>query len=416
MGDQKGPRHHYDIIIVGGGPIGSYMAHRSADSGYDVLLIDRKNEIGRPMQCAGLVNIGLFSLPGMEGIKDKVKLKEIYGADIYSPSGKMLPLRGKEVKALSIDRSAFDLELLRSAARSGSEIMIGTEVISASLLSKGGGKVEIVRGKDRYTIMSDLIIGCDGPSSTIRRTMGFDIPQDTIPGVNMEIEIKCGTVPQERVGVLTGNDTAKGFFAWIVPSFGRSGLRIGLSARTGNDVKKGMEKLIGDPRLASFLSLDRLDGEDVGLISSVYGGVPMGPPSKLFKGDCILIGDSAGMAKPTSGGGIFPGMRAVDTLSMTLGDLGYRPGRTLKEFSATWKKGYGKELTKGMVLRKIIRELSDEDIDKAIGALNDRKKLRLINETGDIDQPVSLAVKLLKMDPSLLMLIPRYLPHLKGLL
>ena len=412
----KGPRRRYDIIIVGGGPVGSYMAHRSADSGSDVLLIDRKNEIGRPMQCAGLVNIELFSLPGLEGIKNKVKLKEIYGADIHSPSGEMLPLRGKSVKALSIDRSAFDLELLRYAARSGSEIMMGSVVTSASLLPGGGGKVEVIRGNDRYTIMSDMIIGCDGPSSTIRRSMGFDNPQDTIPGINMEIEIRNGVIPQKRVGVLTGNDTARGFFAWIVPSFGKNGVRIGLSARTGDDVRKGMELLIKDPRLASFLSMDGIDGEDICWISSVYGGVPMGPPSKLFKGDCILLGDSAGMAKPTSGGGIFPGMRAVDTLSTILEDNGYISNKTLKEFSSSWKKGYGKELAKGMILRKIIRELNDEDIDKAIGALNDKKKLRLINETGDIDRPVALAVKLLKTDPSLLMLIPRYLPHLKGLL
>ena len=109
-------------------------------------------------------------------------------------------------------------------------------------------------------------------------------------------------------------------------------------------------------------------------------------------------------------------MKAVDHLIRVTRENDSFTSEVMKRFNESWNQGYGKELSRTTLLRKIMRELSDEEMDRAIRAFNDDKKLELINSEGDIDRPINLAVKLLKMDPSILMLVPRYLPLLRKLI
>ena len=45
----------HDVIVIGGGPAGSTVARYAALGGADVLVIDRRDPIGTPLQCGELV-------------------------------------------------------------------------------------------------------------------------------------------------------------------------------------------------------------------------------------------------------------------------------------------------------------------------------------------------------------------------
>lgn len=405
--------NRYDTVIIGAGPAGSYASLRLSKLGKKVLLIDMKHEIGRPMHCAGLVNNKLFKLPCLDRIEDQVLLGEISGADVFSPDGTIIPLRGKETKAYSIDRYLFDSALLKMAANAGTRILLGTLLKDIRTNNDGSAEVSFTGPQGNGKVIADMVLGCDGGSSRTRSILGLENPKETIPGISMEIEIGSGDVPRDRVAVLTGEKTAKGFFAWIIPSFPEKGIRLGLSAVDGPGLRSGLDNLFLDSRISSFLSIDEDLKKSLCVISKVYGSVPMGQPREISKGPVLLMGDSAGMAKPTSGGGIYPALMAVDTLIRSIDDGNKTTLETIKTFNQLWKKGYGRELTRAMALRRIVRDLSDEEMNTSLEALSDERKLDLINEKGDIDHPVQLAVGLLKMDPSLLALIPRFIPHLR---
>ena len=49
------PKASYDVIVVGAGPAGSTAALYAARNGASVLLLDKKREIGNPIQCAGFL-------------------------------------------------------------------------------------------------------------------------------------------------------------------------------------------------------------------------------------------------------------------------------------------------------------------------------------------------------------------------
>ncbi len=406
----------FEVIVVGGGPAGSYSAARLSALGHRTALLEEHSEAGRPQQCAGLVNPGILNFDQMDHLSHGFVLKEVFGADIHSPLGHILPLKGRDVKALTIDRAEFDKEILRLAARSGTEVFTGQNV---NAVRKRPGRGWSISSKGRTGVLHlecDLLLGCDGPASIVRRSIGIRPPQETITGISVETEVANGSVPQDKVGVFTGHETAKGFFAWAIPSFGPSGVRLGASSVDPRGLLIGFNKLIKDPRLARFLSLPDAEGINFGETSITLGPIPMGSTDRIVDKDVVLLGDSAGMAKPTSGGGIYPLLRAVDLLISTIERSKDLSQTTLERFEKGWKKGYGRELERALVARRILSDITDDETDKVLERLSRKETLDIINEEGDIDHPMTLAISLLKADPGLLMLLPRFIPHLKKVL
>lgn len=71
----------YDVAIVGGGPIGSTLAYKIAKEGYKVAILDKKKEIGIPLQCAGIVSKNLMDV---NEIPDNLILNSVKGAYLHS--------------------------------------------------------------------------------------------------------------------------------------------------------------------------------------------------------------------------------------------------------------------------------------------------------------------------------------------
>ena len=42
----------YDVVVVGAGPAGSMAAKTAAENGLNVLLVEKRQEIGTPVRCA----------------------------------------------------------------------------------------------------------------------------------------------------------------------------------------------------------------------------------------------------------------------------------------------------------------------------------------------------------------------------
>ena len=77
-----------DALIIGAGPIGGYLAKKLCQAGHTVLMIEEHNQIGRPFQCAGLVNPGSMEKVGLES----TALTRIWGARIHGPGGTLVEI------------------------------------------------------------------------------------------------------------------------------------------------------------------------------------------------------------------------------------------------------------------------------------------------------------------------------------
>ncbi len=54
-----------DIVVVGGGPCGSYAAYTAAKLGAEVVVCEDHEEIGAPNHCAGHLNISSLKRLGI---------------------------------------------------------------------------------------------------------------------------------------------------------------------------------------------------------------------------------------------------------------------------------------------------------------------------------------------------------------
>ncbi|MFZ3162189.1 NAD(P)/FAD-dependent oxidoreductase, partial [Methanothrix sp.] len=115
-------REDIQLAVVGAGPAGSTAALVAARE-LDVVLIDRKGEIGSPVQCGGFLPEAweLEALLPRAGLPDILReipehciLHRTRLQRIYSPSGKSKEFA---VAGRVIDRRAFDRYLASQAAR-----------------------------------------------------------------------------------------------------------------------------------------------------------------------------------------------------------------------------------------------------------------------------------------------------------
>ena len=112
----------YDVVVVGAGPAGLRCARLCEKAGLDTAVLDKRPEIGSPVQCSGLISTNLDRFVKVPG--DCIE-HSVSGAVVHGPGGRDIRLEKKETAAYVIDRSAFDKFLARQVR---SDISLETEV------------------------------------------------------------------------------------------------------------------------------------------------------------------------------------------------------------------------------------------------------------------------------------------------
>ena len=117
----------YDVVVVGGRLGGSTTSLFASKSDVDVLMIEKRQEIGTPVQCAEGVTYGTFETLEMEPSERYIRSR-IKGAHIHAPDNRRITYEGGIAEGLVIDRKIFDKELAIESARAGTDIMLKTNV------------------------------------------------------------------------------------------------------------------------------------------------------------------------------------------------------------------------------------------------------------------------------------------------
>ena len=125
---------NYDVIVIGAGPVGGYLAWKLTQSGLTVLLVEEHSEIGRPFQCAGMVNPSAMD---RIGAFDTV-LTRIWGARMYSPSGTEILIGNPDTtRTWSVCRKLFDERVVQLSLDSGADLLLSSKPINATVSDNG---------------------------------------------------------------------------------------------------------------------------------------------------------------------------------------------------------------------------------------------------------------------------------------
>jgi len=130
----------------------------------------------------------------------------------------------------------------------------------------------------------------------------------------------------------------------------------------------------------------------------VSGAIPLGPAERTSGSRTLLVGDAAGLVKPTSGGGIYTGVRSAQHAAAVAAECcgrGSFTDRDLADYDRRWKEDFGRELEIGWHLLRVRQQMTPEEIDTVLAALRDPEITEIIVRQGDMDRPGALARRLL---------------------
>jgi digeranylgeranylglycerophospholipid reductase len=369
----------FDVVVAGAGPAGTTAARCCAESGLSVLCLEEHGTIGYPVQCAGLLSAAAFR---EAGVTERCVQQRVRGARICPDRGEQLLIDAGETKAYVVDRGALDRELAEAAASAGAEFLT-----RAAVFRQYKGTV-ITRGPAGHLEFGyRILIAADGPKGTIARLLGMERPPVYLAG--LQADLPC---PMDGRFVDLYPDASPDFFGWAIPC-GEDRARIGLAGRTG--VKE---------RFSAFI---RRFGPRFSPVHLVTGTIPLGTMPVTYGSSTLFVGDAAGMAKPTSGGGVYTGIRSARHAAAVAAECCEAndfSDAALREYELRWKSDFGKDLAMGFRIFSLRQKIGPDDMSRIIQSLSSPRVKELIVRYGDMDRPGILVRKLLT-DPTLLPLI-----------
>ena len=381
----------YDAIIVGAGPIGGYLARKLVEDELSVLILEEHSEIGRPFQCAGLVNPKAMA---SVDLLDTV-LTPIWGARIYSPEGTLVEIGQKDkVRTWSVCRKLFDEAVVIQSIKSGADIWLSSKPINLKM-EDNKVEIEISTPNGIKNLTTKVICGADGAHSWVRRKLKMGRPKETMIG--MQIEITGYEGKSGKLDMYTGSDISPGFFAWVIPS-GETA-RVGVWSQTKYIGEKSCEDLLNELMRKSRWSYKFKDCKEVGRF---VGSVPSGILKSTTSTRVALFGDAAGICKPTTGGGIGPGFAHIDLIAGDFINLireNKLDARNLSKIDKTIDK-MRKSQSRARALRDaFLSHSSDEELEEIFKIWAKPDVIEMINEVGEIENPIPLGTKMLKEIP-----------------
>ncbi len=344
----------WDIIIVGAGPAGLYSAKLCEKMGFKVAVLEEHSEIGKPMQCSGLISTNLkrFVKLNREWIDHKVK-----GAILHSPSGITIRLEKKNTAAYVVNREKFDRFLSEDLQ---SEIFLDTRAKSIFV-----NKNRAVVKTQNNTLFSEIIFGCDGPHSLVRRHFGVK-PKEMLTGI---IALEDKPDDSKYVEIWFDKKLCADGFVWKIPR--------------GSKTEYGMLS-----KKPSFRTLERFFNLDN--YSKISGPIPMGTHRIHFT-RTLLIGDAASQVKPWSGGGVIYSLTAAK-IAASVASKAFEKGDfsegALKEYEEKCAEKINKHIELGMMFREFYRKLSNPQIDKMFERF---KEMKFMNSL-DMDFPIETLI------------------------
>ncbi len=371
----------YDVLVIGAGPAGSIAARTAAEKGLDVLLIEKRQEIGDPVRCAEGVN--------KEYLKKHVEIDkrwicaDLKASYIHAPDGTRVvmaeEMSGGEVGYV-LERKIFDRALAERAAEAGAEVRVKTR--ATNLIIENG----FVRGArlmhlgKTYNVRARIVIGADGVESKVGRWAGIDTSLKPIDIETCAQYLIAGAnIDQNHCEFYIGNEIAPGGYIWIFPKGnGKANVGIGILGSKGGKFK---------PKPIDYLNrFMEKKFPDARIVEMVVGGVPVsGSIEKTSTNGLMLIGDAARQSDPVTGGGILNAMDAGKMAgeaayeAISAGDVSL--DKLEEVYEKRWRATLGHAIDMSLIVKNCFINLSDEDLNSLAHSLKDVKfeRMRLLD-------------------------------------
>ena len=372
----------WDVLIVGAGPAGLSAARFLAAERLSVLVLEEHGEVGDPVHCTGVLGLDAFT---EFDLPRETITTVTCSATFHGGYGRSIRIDGGDVTAAVVDRGRFDRALAERASGAGATILRGARV--ASLDVAGGVTARVAIGDRHHTVRGRVCVLACGAHYRFNRQLGLGIPRAYLQSAQLEMPFPH----VDDVEIDLDRSLAPRGFAWIVPfTRGDVGMaRVGLMATDTAAI-----------RFQTFARrLAERHGAEPATVSPRLKVLPLAPVKRTYADRVVAVGDAAGLAKPTTGGGIYysllSGRYAAEVLSSAL-----RHDRTdaaaLKPYETLWQARIGPELRAGLAFRTLVSRFDDRAIDALLELAAVDGIVPLLRRTANFNWHRAAALALLK--------------------
>jgi flavin-dependent dehydrogenase len=206
-------------------------------------------------------------------------------------------------------------------------------------------------------------------------------------------------LPAERAGdveVHFGSEIAPKGFAWAVPVQRPDGGYVRVGVMADRDALGYFSRMVERIR-------DRWQVAVPATMTPRRRMLPLGSIRRTFADRVLVVGDAAGLVKPTTGGGIYYSVVsaeiAAEVLSraLTAGELS---AGVLGEYERRWRRRFQGEFNAQLALRFIAQRMCDADIDALFDLAGTDGILPLVRQKARFNRHREFILALLRHPPA----------------
>jgi len=374
---------HWDVIVVGAGPAGLTAAAALAAERLSVLVLEEHDQVGDPVHCTGI--LGLDAFDEFDLPRDTI-CTITHTARFHGRHGRSVRVDGGDVAAAVIDRGRFDRLLAERAMAAGATLVRGVPVQRITTAPRAV-TATIGGGDSPGTVAGRACILACGAQYRFNRQLGLGIPRAYLQ--TAQVETSFPEVPDVEIDL--DRTLAPRGFAWLVP-FRRGDVTM---ARIG---------VMASDRAAArfdeyFRAISARHGAAPSAVQPRLRLLPLAPVKRTYADRVLAVGDAAGLAKPTTGGGIYysllSGRLAAGVLGSALAQ-DRTDAATLRAYEAQWQSRLGPELRAGMAFRTLAARFDDNAVDALLELAAVDGIVPLLRRTANFNWHRNAALALLK--------------------
>ena len=245
--------------------------------------------------------------------------------------------------------------IARNAMDAGSDYELGSRVTNIEH-SKRGISVSTSGDAGQRRFEAQIAIIASGFGSPLLRMVGLKDRgnRDFMVGAQAEVDVNG----LEDTEVYLGERIAPGSFGWLVPLSGSRAL-IGIMASRGLNGQMGrfISDLHSDGRVREVIKEPR------------QWGIPLKPLPRTYCDRILVVGDAAGLAKPTTGGGIYYGLLSGELAANAAHEAfiaGDFTATQLRRYQKRWRGVFGRELRVGYYTRSLYEAMDDDQVERLV--------------------------------------------------